>query len=253
MHEPVTLREYVFTSYSRKDEQCVAPVVEFLRAFGVRVFRDRDNISPGTKWELVLADELENSTSVVVFWSRAASTSEWVKKECSEAIQADKRVIPVVLDKTQLPDFLQPYQSIDFQPVRFSRETRSLYVGSLLVLVLLAGMPLIVQFGGDVVDVCFRLWPFGSDISQGGGSAGGGFHPSAVPSPEPRPLLFYLGPILCSVIAAIFMFVVFLPSLRRADFMRSGEVTGMRLTNLLVRQSLGPESDSSSMPSVNQE
>jgi hypothetical protein len=106
-------------SYARRDERRILPIAAILRGAGVSVFRDVDNIPPGAKWMLALADELDNATAVYVFWSRHARASTWVKKEYGSAVENGKRVVPVLLDRTPLPEDLGQYQAIDLRHLTF--------------------------------------------------------------------------------------------------------------------------------------
>ena len=49
-----------------------------------------------------------------MMWCSHAEKSEWVGREAAQAIDTKKRVVPVLLDKTPLPERLRRYQVIDF-------------------------------------------------------------------------------------------------------------------------------------------
>ena len=79
-------QERVFASYAHKDEELVLPLVNYLRAFHVQAFRDKDDIPPGAQWELSLVEAIRSATSVAVFWSKASAESAHVRQEWAEAI-----------------------------------------------------------------------------------------------------------------------------------------------------------------------
>jgi hypothetical protein len=107
-------RKRVFMSYSRGDEGFVGPFTEILRAVGTGVFRDRDDIPPGKKWQPLVEESLAASDTVLVFWSQNAANSKAVKKEYEDAARLGKDIIPVLMDDTELPPLLKEYQSVKF-------------------------------------------------------------------------------------------------------------------------------------------
>lgn len=90
---------HIFISYSRKDTKVVEQFVESLRKQDFIVWQDVSNISAGDQWHQALLDAIDQTAAVLVFWSQAASHSQYVKEELDRAIQQGKRIIPVWLDK----------------------------------------------------------------------------------------------------------------------------------------------------------
>ena len=110
----------VFISYSHEDKDNIAPVVDLLRAtMKNSVFQDYRDIEPGRKWREKLLDALHKARTVVVFWCAHSSKSDFVKEEYEFAINADKEVMPLLMDDTQLPADLSDYQWIDFRRFQF--------------------------------------------------------------------------------------------------------------------------------------
>jgi TIR domain len=107
----------VFVSYSRKDAELVGPLVQLLRMTGEPVFLDTDSIPPGCRWRAVLTDAIDGCEMFLVFWCCHSSASVEVKKECSQALELRKRLVPVLLDDTQLSPELAEYQTIDLRRV----------------------------------------------------------------------------------------------------------------------------------------
>jgi hypothetical protein len=104
----------VFISYSREDSDIIDPVVQFVRALrNSPVFRDIDNIIAGKKWEPQLMEALTDASLVIVFWCEHSATSSYVQKEYKFAIEHDKDILPVLLDKTKMPKDLSAFQAID--------------------------------------------------------------------------------------------------------------------------------------------
>ncbi len=109
----------VFISYSREDQETVAPIVDLLMVMkeGL-VFQDYRSIRPGKKWRETLFAALRQARTVIVFWCEHSAGSGYVKEEYEMAIQEDKDVLPLLLDGTELIAPLAAYQWIDFRKTR---------------------------------------------------------------------------------------------------------------------------------------
>ena len=105
----------VFISYSRDDLPLVEPVVDLLRATRDMVFHDVDSIPPGEQWRPALERALTETHLLVVFWCRHAAESEFVRAEYDLGMERGKKVLPLLIDDTPLPDKLGAYQWIDFR------------------------------------------------------------------------------------------------------------------------------------------
>ena len=106
--------EYIFVSYSRKDQSLVAPLVDLIRSLGSRVFMDVKSIVPGDKWRPALTQALADASVVVVFWCEHSASSHEVESEYMAAHNQNKAIIPVLLDKTPVSRPLSDYQWLDF-------------------------------------------------------------------------------------------------------------------------------------------
>lgn len=94
----------VFVSYKREDQEQkgrVIPIVRGLEAEGFDVFYDVE-IPPGSTWEQVLQNKINQSKCVLVLWSHSSVDSDWVKEEAEIAKMAGK-IIPVFLDPVNAP------------------------------------------------------------------------------------------------------------------------------------------------------
>ena len=93
-----------FISHSSKDRR-TAELVE--TALGSkRVWFDRSDIRLGSLLGRELLSHLRKSRTLVLVWSKPASKSPWVQSEWISAVNLGKPVIPLVLDKTTLPQCL---------------------------------------------------------------------------------------------------------------------------------------------------
>ena len=110
----------IFISYAREDSHHVRRLRALLGAVVGEdaVFADQDSVRAGSTWTLELARAIVNSTHFVVVWSSSARDSHWVNQEVSSAVelaheQPLRRIIPVRVDPTPLPEELEPFEGID--------------------------------------------------------------------------------------------------------------------------------------------
>ena len=109
----------VFLSYSSIDRVRTNGLALLLEAMGHRVFHDHRTIKPGRRWKAALQDGLDDADAVMVFWTKHAARSDWVRKEYEyfAAQFPDRLLIPVVGDETPLTEILKTRQQADFVPV----------------------------------------------------------------------------------------------------------------------------------------
>jgi hypothetical protein len=74
-------RRKAFASYASRDRHEVMARVQGLEKAGVDVFVDVKNLRSGEHYEARLLEEITSRDVFFLFWSKAASVSEWVEKE----------------------------------------------------------------------------------------------------------------------------------------------------------------------------
>lgn len=116
--------QLVFVSYSRRDKDLIAPLVDLVRATGQSVFRDTDNILPGSRWRMVLTDAIDRCRVLLLFWCHHSAGSAEVEKEYRQALTQNKIVVPVLIDLTELTDELTELQAIDLSRILSTHEER---------------------------------------------------------------------------------------------------------------------------------
>lgn len=86
-----------FISYRRQSSHAEAAFIHnSLRALGVDVFYDRDDLTAGDLWEARLNEELVNRDYlIVVLAPETLADSYWVKEEVRVALRQNKKIIPV--------------------------------------------------------------------------------------------------------------------------------------------------------------
>lgn len=118
---PKKKQKKIFISYSQSDGNRVYPLVELLRTTGAEVFLDIDSIEYGEQWEKVLEDSVRAAGRFLIFWSKNAAQSEYVKREYLLAKKVEVRIIPVLIDDTPLPPVLAQFQALTDLPPLLDR------------------------------------------------------------------------------------------------------------------------------------
>jgi len=107
----------VFVSYSTKDIAIVSRIVLELDNISIYTFFAAIDLRPGMDLVEWVGKNIDNSTHILLFWSKNASSSYWVKHEWqtafNEKIKGKKIIIPVILDDTPLPSLLRNIIYID--------------------------------------------------------------------------------------------------------------------------------------------
>jgi hypothetical protein len=88
-----------FISYAHEDLAEVLKRVQMLNIQTKKYFQDLINIPPGERWEPAIFKAIDKSDVIFLFWSKAASGSEWVRKEILYAIKrqaGDENAPPVI-------------------------------------------------------------------------------------------------------------------------------------------------------------
>jgi hypothetical protein len=91
----------VFISYASQDRESARNLARALEARGWSVWWDR-KIVAGETFDQVIEHELESANCVIVLWSKASVTSEWVKNEAAAAAQRGV-LVPALIDNVTLP------------------------------------------------------------------------------------------------------------------------------------------------------
>ncbi|MBL8551973.1 MAG: TIR domain-containing protein [Hyphomonadaceae bacterium] len=102
----------VFLSYASEDRDRVRPLAEALAAKGFSVWWDR-SIAAGDDFSAVIQRELAAAKAVIVVWTNVSAQSAWVRDEAGRA-RDDGRLVPVMLDRIQIPLGFGAFQAEDF-------------------------------------------------------------------------------------------------------------------------------------------
>ena len=91
----------IFLSYATGDRPRTRLLVEALESQGWSVWWDR-TIAPGRTFDSVIEKSLAEARCVVVLWSKASVSSDWVKTEAAEAARRGV-LVPVLIDEVTVP------------------------------------------------------------------------------------------------------------------------------------------------------
>src|SRR5262245_33267124 len=94
---------HVFISYSRKDNDFVRRLCASLSERGKDVWVDWEDIPPSAKWRADIAANIESAEAFVFIISPDSVASEVCGWELEQAVQDNKRLIPVLCRETSAP------------------------------------------------------------------------------------------------------------------------------------------------------
>jgi predicted ATPase len=94
---------YVFISYASADRERIEPVTAALRAAGVRVWIDRDDIAGGAVYAPRIVDGIEGCTAFLLMCSVASLSSPNVRQEIALAWKYQRPYLPLLLEPTTIP------------------------------------------------------------------------------------------------------------------------------------------------------
>jgi hypothetical protein len=125
-YEPVgeSVRRYAlaFISYASQDLPEVLKRVQVLALAGIRYFQDLLSLEPGDRWEAKLYNYIDQCDLFLLFWSRWAKQSEWVRKEVRYALQrnhgdtdAPPEIRPVILQGPPIHDPPEELRHLHFK------------------------------------------------------------------------------------------------------------------------------------------
>lgn len=115
----------VFISHSGKDKPFVRKLKEDLNFNDIETWLDEDELKVGDKLYDSLMLGLESSTHFLIVLSNNIKGSEWVEAEINEALsnfdkKILKKIIPVILRKTDVPTELKDLFRADFSSIIFT-------------------------------------------------------------------------------------------------------------------------------------
>ena len=112
--DPAARRPDAFLSYSRRDSEAAARLVDLLAAAGKDVWVDRADIPAASRWRDELARAIEVSDAVIALVTPSWTASENCRQELEHADAAGKRIVPLLAEPVDwVPDGLSARQWIE--------------------------------------------------------------------------------------------------------------------------------------------
>jgi hypothetical protein len=107
--------QFFFLSYARADAEFAVKLAADLRAKGMKVWRDADDIPPGSSWDLEIQKALGKCTHLLLVATPRSVESPNVADEIGFALNKQKTVIPLMLETCDLPMRVHRAQWVDFR------------------------------------------------------------------------------------------------------------------------------------------
>lgn len=103
-----------FLSYSRVNKDFAVRLARELKSEGFNVWLDQLDIPAGARWDREVERALKESEIFMIILTSASVESENVLDEIGYAIDTGKRLLPVLLEKCDVPFRLRRFQYVDF-------------------------------------------------------------------------------------------------------------------------------------------
>ena len=92
-----------FISYANKHEAVVRSFHSYSTIFSSEIFFDQRSIPLGSDFPRQICSAIDNCEVFILMWCACASESSWVIMELDRALNADKKIVPVLLSDYPLP------------------------------------------------------------------------------------------------------------------------------------------------------
>lgn len=120
----------IFLSYRSTESMEAEKLCDALRARGVRVWLDKNEIRPGDRFAEALEQGLATSRAVGIIATSESIASNWVRNEYYRALslntEGELQLIPLLFGPTELPGFLKDRNWINFQDGEYRRNVDKL-------------------------------------------------------------------------------------------------------------------------------
>ena len=97
---------FVFVSYAQADWSEVEQIVIGLKRKMCRIWYD-EGLTPGDSWNDDLARHIKECSCFIVFLSATSMSSPYVRSEINYAIAKGRKITPVLLDRSEMPEGLE--------------------------------------------------------------------------------------------------------------------------------------------------
>ena len=105
---------HIFVSYKHSDEDDVRELMDHIQKAGFGIWRDKENIDPGSTWRQEINKGIWDAIAVVAVISPEAIKSRYVLYEWAFALGARVPLIPVLIKPTDdIPTWITDIQHVD--------------------------------------------------------------------------------------------------------------------------------------------
>src|SRR5688572_4561191 len=84
-----------FISYAHEDRAHAVWIAIELRAIGIDVYRDAEQLSGGDRLSVALEKAVTDADVFVLIATPSGLESEWTRRECEWALRANRRICPI--------------------------------------------------------------------------------------------------------------------------------------------------------------
>lgn len=102
---------HIFISYASEDRAAAQALAQVLERQGWPVWWDR-NIPPGKSFDQIIEEAIEIASCMIVLWSEASVTSDWVKTEADEGRRRGI-LVPALIANVTIPLAFRRIQAAD--------------------------------------------------------------------------------------------------------------------------------------------
>jgi hypothetical protein len=114
-----------FLSYSQADKNFAIKLAKKLKSEGFHIWLDQLDIPVGSRWDEEIEKALVECQIFMVILTPSALASKNVKDEIMYAIESNKHILPLVLEKCNVPFRLMRFQYVDFSATNFDNGVES--------------------------------------------------------------------------------------------------------------------------------
>ena len=104
----------IFFSYGRADAEFALKLANDLRSEGISLWIDQLDIPAGERWDIAVGNALKASPSLLLVLSPASVESQNVMDEVAFALESNKKIVPVLHRRCDIPFRIRRLQYIDF-------------------------------------------------------------------------------------------------------------------------------------------
>lgn len=115
----VSPKQHIFISYSRRDADAADSLAKLCSQTGAETWLDLSELRPSENWRQKLDEAIGRSNVFLVLVSSAAQSAspsqsrEWSAICERKWTRPDIRVIPILLDESEIPTFLSGLEALD--------------------------------------------------------------------------------------------------------------------------------------------